>query len=48
MTTPKDIQDEIQELLSSPTLLSDIDLESITVAKSPSFVDYTVILDLIF
>lgn len=43
MNTPQDIQDEIQELLSSPTLLNDIDLESITVTKSPSFVDYTVI-----
>jgi hypothetical protein len=48
MTAAKDIQDEIQELLSCPTLLSDIDLEAITVSKSPSFVDYTVTLDLIF
>jgi hypothetical protein len=42
---PKDIHDEIQQLLSCPTLLSDIDLGSIT--KSPSFVDYTVTLHII-
>lgn len=42
MNITQDIQDEIQELLISETLLSDLDLDSIAVTKSPSFVDYTV------
>lgn len=42
MSQTQDIQDEIQELLTCETLLSDLDLESISVTKTPSFVDYTV------